>query len=106
MARTGMSLANSGPPTRGAPFLASTSPRLHDAIVNRLPREVTGFLPFFGTFFCDEAHRKDVETAFQGRVEKRPGGPRNLAESLETISLCTALKDVQQRSVRAFLEKY
>jgi alanyl aminopeptidase len=78
----------------------------YDGIVARLPREATGILPFFGAYFCDEAHRKDVETSFQGRVEKLPGGPRHLAESLEAISLCTALKDVHQPSVRAFLEKY
>ena len=43
---------------------------------------------------------------FQGRIEKLPGGPRNLAQTLETIDLCIASRTVQEPSVREFLSKY
>ena len=78
----------------------------YDAIVAKLPHESTGEMPFFGASFCDGAHRKDVETFFQSRVEKLPGGPRNLAQALEAIDLCMASRSVQEPSVREFLGKY
>jgi alanyl aminopeptidase len=78
----------------------------YDAVVARLPREVSGILPFFGGSFCDASHRKDVETFFKDRAPKLPGGPRNLAQTLETIDLCTASLSAQEAGVREFLRGY
>jgi alanyl aminopeptidase len=77
-----------------------------DAIVGKMPREMTGILPEFGNSFCSEAHRKDVETFFRGRIERLPGGPRNLAQTLEQIDLCNASRAAQEPSVRGFLATY
>ncbi len=78
----------------------------YDAVLARTPREVTGTIPEFGAGFCDAAHRKDVEDFFRGRVEKLPGGPRVLSQTLETIDLCIASRQAQEGSVKEFLKNY
>jgi alanyl aminopeptidase len=78
----------------------------YDALLSRLPREYGGFLPFAGSFFCDVAHRADVESFFKDRVEKLVGAKRALAQTLEGISQCEALKAAQAEGVAAFLRKY
>jgi alanyl aminopeptidase len=78
----------------------------HDgALFPRLPEGVRGGLPGLGDGFCDEARRADVEAFFAKRVADMPGGPRNLAKTLERIHLCAALKEREAESLRAFLAK-
>ncbi len=77
-----------------------------DAIVGRLPREITGFVPFLGASFCDAGHRAEVEAFFKDRVEKLPGGARSLAQTLEGIDLCIASRSAQEPGVREFLKGY
>ncbi len=78
----------------------------YDTILARVPREIVGTAPSVGGGFCDAAHRKDLADFFQDRVGKLPGGPRTLAQTLETIDLCIALRDTQEGSVREFLSGY
>ncbi len=78
----------------------------YDALVARMPREATGILPLFGSGFCDDAHRKDVAEFFAGRAEKLPGGSRNLAQVLEGMELCIALRGAQEGSMREELARY
>jgi cytosol alanyl aminopeptidase len=78
----------------------------YDAILATMPREIVGTAPSVGGGFCDPAHRKDVADFFQDRIGKLPGGPRTLAQTLETIDLCIALRDTQEGSVREFLSGY
>jgi alanyl aminopeptidase len=78
----------------------------YDGILAKFPREATGFAPYFAEGFCDGTHRREVAEFFAGRAEKLPGGPRNLAQVLEGIDLCVALREVQEPSVREFLKKY
>ena len=78
----------------------------YDAIVAKMPREATGIIPLFASTFCDAEHRKDVETFFRDRIEKLPGGSRNLARTLEAIDLCAAAQAAQAQSVREFLKGY
>jgi alanyl aminopeptidase len=78
----------------------------YEEIVARMPREAASFVPFYGGGSCDAAHRKDVAEFFSTRVEKLPGGPRNLAQVLETMDLCIALRGVQEAGVREFLGRY
>jgi len=78
----------------------------YDAIVAKTPREAVGGLPDVANGFCDDAHRKDAEVFFQERVAKLPGGPRNLAQTLENIGLCSAARIAQEPSVKEFLAKY
>ncbi len=78
----------------------------YDAMIAKAPREIVGYAPSIGGGFCDPSRRKDLAGFFQGRVEKLPGGPRTLAQTLETIDLCIAMRDAQEGSVRDFLSKY
>ena len=57
----------------------------YDSTVARMPREVTGFVPYYASGFCDEKHREEVAEFFAGRAEKLPGGQRNLAKVLESM---------------------
>jgi len=78
----------------------------YDAVVARLPREISGYLPVAGEGFCDAAHRSEVAEFFRERAPKLPGGPRTLAQALEGIDLCIASRSVQEPGVREFLKGY
>ena len=78
----------------------------YEAVVERLPREITGFLPFLGASFCDASHRAAVATFFEERAAKLPGGTRTLAQALEAIDLCIASRSAQEPGVREFLKGY
>ena len=81
-----------------------------DAIVAKLPREVgadmAAALPFAGGGFCDAKGRAQVDEFFRDRVKQYTGGPRNLAQVLESINLCTATSAALGLSVAEFLKKY
>jgi alanyl aminopeptidase len=77
-----------------------------DALVSRMPEEMRATLPTVGRDFCDAAHRADVEAFFQERIRKLEGAQRPLAETLEAIDQCAALKADQQAAVAEFLSKY
>lgn len=79
----------------------------YDAIKARLPQgsamDFSAFLPMVGSGFCDAGKRAEVEAFFAPRVKGTSGGPRNLAQTLETIELCAAQRQVQEPSVSAYL---
>lgn len=77
-----------------------------DAMVAKFPTDTGAFLPFVAGNYCDDEHRQDAKSFFDGRSTKFTGGPRNLAQMLEGIDLCVAYKKAQAPSVSAFLEKY
>ncbi len=78
----------------------------YDAIVARMPREATGFMPYLAAGFCDAPRREAVAEFFAGRAEKLPGGSRNLAQVLEGMELCIALRGAQEGSLREELARY
>jgi len=75
-------------------------------LLERMPREALAALPLFFQPFCDEAHRAAVARVFEGRASQIAGGPRALAQSLETIALCDARRRAFEPSLRAFLARY
>ena len=76
----------------------------YDAIVARVPREAQGYIPALSSGFCDPEHRADVAAFFRDRAPKLLGGARTLAQTLEEIDLCVALKREQEPSLSAFLK--
>jgi hypothetical protein len=52
--------------------------------------------------FCDQEHRDEVERLFTAKAKASPGGPRDLASALESMSLCIARRKAQEPSARAF----
>ncbi len=77
-----------------------------DTLIPKLPTDWGAFMPYTVRNYCDAQHRADAEAFFTGRSTKFSGGPRNLAQALERISLCEANKNFNQASVTEFLEKY
>jgi alanyl aminopeptidase len=82
----------------------------YDAIVSRIPTGSTfgvgEFLPYTGNGLCDEQSAQEVNTFFAPKVNRFPGTERNLAQTLESIRLCSALKAAQEPSIETVLRKY
>lgn len=93
-----------------------------EAVVERVGHHRAGYLPYFARGFCDEAKSLSVATFFtlpvevpaeeEGgaattlpRIDTLPGGPRNLASSLEGVRLCAARVEAQRESARAFFSR-
>ncbi|WP_426755775.1 M1 family metallopeptidase [Myxococcus sp. Y35] len=68
-----------------------------------LPAETGGILVHVGRNFCDAQKRQELSEFFSERITKVPGGPRRLAQVLESVDQCIALKAAQGASVEAFL---
>jgi alanyl aminopeptidase len=70
-----------------------------DQVVARLPEEY-GAAAVVGLFdgYCDEDKAKEVDAFFSQK--KIPGGERALAQTLESIRLCAAIKAAHQESAR------
>ncbi|MBZ5723933.1 MAG: M1 family metallopeptidase [Acidobacteriia bacterium] len=68
--------------------------------------DLGSFLPGVGGAFCDAKSRGELQAFFAPRVDKYTGAPRALAQAIEGIDLCIAIKAAQEPSVAAFLEKY
>lgn len=73
-----------------------------DPLVAHLSERAQGELPWLASGFCDPAHADELATFFQGRIERLPGGPRNLAGAVEAIRLCAARVAAQRASAGVF----
>jgi cytosol alanyl aminopeptidase len=78
----------------------------NDAIVARLPRDFGVRLAGIGGAFCDPEHRADLEAFYRERAARAPGGPRMLAQTLERMDLCIAMRAAHQSSVTSFLKRH
>jgi len=58
----------------------------------RVPDVRKGGLPALGGLFCSPEQREDVRRLFTDHADFIPGYERSLAQTLESIELCTALK--------------
>jgi alanyl aminopeptidase len=80
----------------------------YDAIVAKLPSaagfDYAGFLPETAGRGCSAEEARAVQDFFGPRMAKVNGGPRNLAEVLESIRLCEARKKVQQPDLVQFFQ--
>jgi alanyl aminopeptidase len=77
-----------------------------DELVARLPQQMRGYLPYLGASFCDDARRAEVEAFFTPRVKGFEGAPRNLAQALEGIRVCTAVRTAQAPAIKEFLAPF
>ena len=82
----------------------------YDKIVAALPRSVdtdmSSYLPYAAGGFCDDDHRAQAEAFFKDRSAKATGGPRILAQVLESIRQCEATRTAQQLGITEFLKNY
>lgn len=75
-----------------------------DALAERLPREYPSGFSWFGASLCDDARRDEVIAFFKDRSPKYAGGPRTLAQSLESLRICSFRRKTHQPQVEAFLK--
>ncbi len=104
-------LFNPGKVDRATRTMAFESLKKHyDSIMqkhaNVFGTELSSLLPSVGNGFCDPQSRKEYVDFFLPRLKANEGARRTYAQTLEEIDICIALKQVQQPSVAAFLEKY
>ena len=82
----------------------------YDALAARLPRvvesDMTAILPFTATGACSAKSAADAEAFFKDKMTKAVGGPRTLAQALESIRLCAARREAQQAGLAEFLKSY
>ena len=80
----------------------------YDTIVAKLPTaagsDYAAFLPQTAGFACSAEEAKEVQEFFGPKNAKLNGGPRTLAQLLETIRLCEARKKVQQPDLIQYFE--
>jgi len=60
------------------------------ALLERTPNQRRGQLPSIFDTFCTLDHATQIETVFNPMIDTLQSGPRNLANSLETIRLCAS----------------
>jgi alanyl aminopeptidase len=96
------------PRTRAIPFelVRDNYDQLASKVPGSFRGEFSARLPRVGSAFCDEKHRAEVEAFFKDRSAKATGGARILAQTLESIDQCIAIRQAQEPSVAEFLKGY
>jgi alanyl aminopeptidase len=62
-----------------------------DVLLPRIPTWRKGAIVNMGAGFCSTERANEVDAFFQNKVEDLEGGPRELAQTVERITLCAAL---------------
>ncbi|NTX60176.1 M1 family metallopeptidase [Myxococcus sp. CA051A] len=68
-----------------------------------LPKDAAGRMVFVAGGFCSPERRQEISDFFTTRNANAPGGPRMLAQILESVDQCVALKSAQAASIESFL---
>ncbi|MEX2500003.1 MAG: M1 family metallopeptidase [Wenzhouxiangellaceae bacterium] len=76
------------------------------ALLDRIPTWRKGGIVAVGAGFCSDERADALEAKFEERVQDLEGGPRSLAQTLERIRLCAALKNEYADEVMAFFAGY
>lgn len=71
-----------------------------DEVLARIPAQNRGGLVAVFDDFCDKERALSVETTFSPIISSLESGPRNLANTLETINLCAAFVELHQSSAK------
>ena len=74
-----------------------------DALLELMPTGHHSAIPMSFAGFCSAEKAAEVEAFFEPRAEAMRGGPRVLAQVIETIENCAALKTGQQGKARSYL---
>ncbi|GAB4199554.1 MAG: M1 family metallopeptidase [Wenzhouxiangellaceae bacterium] len=73
------------------------------AVRQRIPVRTQGRLAGVGSDFCSPAEREMLDNYFSPRIHELTGGPRTLANTLERIDLCIALRQAHENSLAEIL---
>ena len=74
-------------------------------LIKLLPENHAEGLPFFAGGFCEEGHIADARAFFTPRVATLPGGPRALAQALESAELCVVQKKAHAQDAEAYFSR-
>jgi alanyl aminopeptidase len=96
-------LSLSGDPQK-ADLVYEFTKKNFDTLMARLPRTDGAYLSEVAGSYCDKSHEKDADSFFRKRMEKIPGGPRILDQTLEEVQLCAALRKAQQSNLIEYLK--
>ena len=75
------------------------------ATMATLPFLVRPAVVRFAQFYCDAAHRQQLDELFAPKVGPLPGGEKELGEAREAIDVCIAKRAALGPAVSAFLGK-
>lgn len=79
----------------------------YDAIIEQLPDSYRArLLPSFGSAFCSDERADDWEAFIEARAEQLPGHERSLAQAIETVRLCAALREARAAELVTAFESY
>ena len=68
----------------------------YDAILGQLPDSFRArVMPAFGSAFCSAERADDWQAFVEARAEQLPGHERSLAQAIETVRLCAALREAK-----------
>jgi alanyl aminopeptidase len=76
-----------------------------DALAVTLSPGAAASLPGVGAHFCDRDRAAEVRSELAARAEKLPGARRILAQAVERVELCAALREAQGASAAGWLER-
>lgn len=71
-------------------------------LIGRLPTWIQGAVARVGGGYCSEDKAEEVEAFFAPIIDELEGGPRALAQTLESVRLCAALKQAKAEDVTAY----
>ena len=75
-----------------------------EAIFELIPLSYRGnVVPAFGSFFCSLEKADEWQAFIESRAEVMPGYERDLAQAVESVRLCAALKDARGEDLLAAL---
>jgi alanyl aminopeptidase len=79
----------------------------YDEIVEQLPDTYRArILPSLGSAFCSNERADEWQAFIEARADQSPGYERTLAQSIETVRLCAALRDAKADQLVAALQGY
>jgi alanyl aminopeptidase len=79
----------------------------YDEIVAQLPETYRArILPSLGSTFCSNERADEWLAFIEARADQSPGYERTLAQSIETVRLCAALRDAKADELVAALQDY
>ncbi len=78
-----------------APALLRFVSQQYDALVGGLSEDAAARMPRWHAQLCTPEDRTALQALYQERLERIAGGPRNLAQALETVDICIANRKLQ-----------
>jgi len=72
-------------------------------VERKVPDVRLGGMPGFGGGFCSLERRDEVKTFFKSQADIIPGYERSLAQTVERIELCAALKEAKAEELTSAL---